>query len=131
MTFPVLNLDEIEQRAKLGAYYAEYSTDDCSCHSRIGELSTDILALVAEVRQRRDTEEHLGDILNQLWGLLYPNSPASWEYPGQVLNHIRVELERLHKACEAVRMVVEHWRSTTAHWQSHRVVDDVAKALGL
>ncbi len=47
-----------------------------------------------------DVGEQFDDIMNRMWGLLYPNDPNSWDYPGQVLNHIRVELDRQRKAAE-------------------------------
>jgi hypothetical protein len=54
--------------------------------------------LLAELADAKLTVEILSDILNKIWGLLYPEDPTSWEYPGQVLNHIQVEITRYVQA---------------------------------
>ena len=68
--------------------------------SQIDELLKELDELRAENTKLAELYGDQGDsfeeFLNSSWGLLYPNHPTDWEYPGQVLNHIRVELER-HK----------------------------------
>ena len=35
----------------------------------------------------------VGELYNDLWGLLYPDDPKGWDYPRQIYNHIRIALE--------------------------------------
>jgi hypothetical protein len=51
--------------------------------------------LEAELEQANDTNRIFEEWLNKYWGLLYPDNPTGWEYPGQVFNHIQIELGRL------------------------------------
>ena len=62
----------------------------------IGELGSRILNI-------RDTENHLSEILGEIWALIYHGDTESWEYPGQILNHIRVELEALQKQIDELK----------------------------
>lgn len=82
--------------------------ENARLRARIAELEAEKAGAVLlaagwkrAAKQYRDEHKDLGesfeDILNCTWGLLYPDEPTSWEYPGQVFNHIRVELERYAK----------------------------------
>lgn len=65
------------------------SLDDLDSFERTGdwgELGNKIISV-------RDTQEHLLEILGKIWALIYHGNTESWEYSGQILNHIRVELE--------------------------------------
>lgn len=62
----------------------------------IGDLGSRILNL-------RDTQEHLVEILGKIWALIYHGDTESWEYPGQILNHIRVELEARQKQIDELK----------------------------
>lgn len=44
--------------------------------------------------QLKDTGDQFDDILNHIWGIVYPGK-TDWDYPGQVYNHVRVEIEHL------------------------------------
>lgn len=37
-------------------------------------------------------------ILNEIWGRLYPGDPHGWEYPDQVIRHLREELAERKRA---------------------------------
>ena len=39
-----------------------------------------------------DRTETLEDVCNSIWGLIYPGK-THWEYPGQIMSHMRVELK--------------------------------------
>jgi len=39
--------------------------------------------------------DNLSDALNSIWGLMYPDDPTRWDYPGQVFNHIRIYIEEV------------------------------------
>jgi chromosome segregation ATPase len=41
-----------------------------------------------------DTRKRFDQILNDCWGILYPGR-TDWEYPGQLYNHLRSEIEKL------------------------------------
>lgn len=59
-----------------------------------------------DIKSANNVINSLVDILNETWGLLYPEDKTSWGYPGQVLNHIRVELElNKDKISELSRLV--------------------------
>jgi hypothetical protein len=52
--------------------------------------------------QYQDTIASLDEVLNKLWQILYPGK-IDWEYPGQVYNHIFVEINNLTKQCDEYR----------------------------
>ena len=59
-----------------------------------------VLDLVAEVELLQAQLEDQSDVatktLDSLWAIVYPdNDPAGWEYPKQVVRHVRLEVERL------------------------------------
>lgn len=54
--------------------------------------------------------EQFDDILNRIWGILYPNK-TDWDYPGQVYNHILVEINRLTKQCDEYRGDINRYLS--------------------
>lgn len=39
--------------------------------------------------------DNLSDALNLIWGLMYPDDPTGWDYPGQVFNHIRIFIDEV------------------------------------
>lgn len=49
-------------------------------------------------------------IYNKLWDLVYKDGKADWEYPGQVLNHLRVYLEEKDAALADAQATVEQMR---------------------
>ncbi len=76
---------EIMTRGRNGAHWGEcvYAHWDCAQRAMLNEL-----------RRTYDIEECYHKLLDDLWQLLYPDK-TDWEYPGEVLNHIRAELEIL------------------------------------
>lgn len=99
--------------------------------SEIDALQTERLALEAELKsdtdllleaacyvQRELTFEAriVHDNYNAFWGLIYPDTPDSWEYPAQIIRHIRdvlrekdAEIEQAKKLAEAYRMTTEDY----------------------
>jgi hypothetical protein len=69
------------------------------------KLDTEIEDLKLELK---DTIEQFDDIMNKLWQLLYPGK-TDWDYPGQVYNHIRIELETLNKKLEDARHTIDNY----------------------
>lgn len=52
-------------------------------------------SLLTALRNEKCTTDNLHRALSGVWGLIYPQDPESWDYPGQVVNHTRVELQHL------------------------------------
>lgn len=63
----------------------------------------------------QDVERNLHDALSHAWSILYPDTPDSWEYPSQVGNHIRVEIERLRWEVERLRVICFEVLGETHH----------------
>lgn len=62
---------------------------------------------------------------NALWSLLYPRRPDSWEYPGQIVNHLQVEVDRIR----AFRIVVaDLLESADCGWEERGEGHDWAAA---
>ena len=58
----------------------------------IAELEERIASLEAHLAS---LEEITDDTYNDLWGLLYPEEPTSWEYPAQIVRHISMKIQEL------------------------------------
>lgn len=59
-----------------------------------------------EKERLEDMAAQFDDILNLLWGLLYPEDPEGWEYPGMVYRHIKVDIERFQEAKKVLAEIV-------------------------
>lgn len=36
--------------------------------------------------------------LDDIWGAIYPDDPQGWEYPGQIVRHVRSVVDELNEA---------------------------------
>ncbi|MDA8115736.1 MAG: hypothetical protein M0Z43_13580 [Acidithiobacillus sp.] len=94
-----LNDDEIETAAILYAReaYQRYR-DDCMTW-QVTVVMTYQQWLEQQPYQRKwenaDWEQRYSDLLNPLWAMVYPDDPTGWEYPGQVVNHLRSYIAEL------------------------------------
>jgi len=67
---------------------------------------------------RADDKRVLTENYNALWSLVYPDDPTGWEYPGQIINHLKLFIEEKESAVSAALAEVGRLRSAIQEHQS-------------
>lgn len=84
----------------------DYETQVKELNSKIEGLKTQLSGRDAEIERlekeasdlrRMNTYEanSVEEFMNSIWALVYPDDPTGWDYPGQIINHARQEIQDL------------------------------------
>lgn len=90
------------ERADLGLLWDDEYTVLKNIRAELAAERAAHAQTAAALAEAEDTNRIFEEWLNKYWGLLYPDNPTGWEYPGQVFNHIQIELARLAERAAAL-----------------------------
>lgn len=59
-------------------------------------------AIINLIRESEYDDKKVNGYYDNIWGAIYPDDPQGWEYPGQIVRHVRCVVDELNEA-KAVR----------------------------
>ena len=67
--------------------------------ARVEELEAKLGGLQATLDSHKQIAT---DTYNAIWGIFYPDNPAGWAYPGQIVIELRAQTKELHAENDAL-----------------------------